>query len=91
MADLQGSPEPISYPALYIFRVVALYDPNLRERVRLIVQSVVGPIPEEALSERASAHGKYRAIHVTCVLESEEQRIAVYEKLREEPAVRLRL
>ena len=91
MADLQQTPEPIEYPSLYIFRVVALYDPTLRERMRLIVQSIVGPIPDDALSERPSAHGKYRAIHVTCLLQSEEQRIAVYEKLREDPAVKLRL
>jgi len=87
MADLTQAPPPISYPALYTFRVVGQHTAGLRERIRVIVQSVVGSLPDDALSERASSGGKYQAIHVSCLLLSEEQRREVYVKLKAEPTV----
>ena len=61
--------------------------PGLREHVRLLIQSVVGVLPDEALTERKSSAGAYLALHVSCLLTSEEQRREVYLKLRADPQV----
>ena len=87
-ADTEAVPVLIEeYPALYTFRVIGRQRPDLREHVRKLIQSVVGVIPDDALTERSSSHGKYHAIHVNCVLASEEQRREVYARLHADETV----
>jgi putative lipoic acid-binding regulatory protein len=85
MADPQ--PPPLEYPALYVFRVIGRRSAHLREDIRRLVQSVVGALPDEALTERESSAGAYLAIHVACLLTSEEQRRDVYAKLKADPQI----
>jgi putative lipoic acid-binding regulatory protein len=85
MPDAQ--PPPLEYPALYVFRLIGRRSPGLREHVRLLIQSVVGVLPDEALTERKSSAGAYLALHVSCLLTSEEQRREVYLKLKADPQV----
>jgi putative lipoic acid-binding regulatory protein len=82
---------PTSYPALYTFRVITRHGPGVRDRVRLMVQSIVGTVPDDAVTERLSGAGNYRALHVTCLLASEDMRRDVYVKLRTDPAVMMTL
>ena len=42
---------------------------------------------DDAVTVRESAKGNYLAVHVTCMLASEEQRKAVYAKLHGDPNV----
>lgn len=77
----------IDYPVLYVFRAIGRNVPDIRDHVRRIVQSVVGLIPDDAVTERPSANGKYTAVHVSCLLGSEEQRREVYAKLKADPQV----
>lgn len=71
----------LEYPTLYTFRAIGRHGAGLRERVRLHVQSIVGPVSDDSISERPSRAGAYLAIHVRCILHSEEQRRAVYSRL----------
>ena len=77
----------LEYPALYVFRAVARRSPTAVARVRRHVEAVVGALPDEAVSEKDSRTGRYQAVHVTCVVRSEEERRAVYERLRADAEV----
>jgi putative lipoic acid-binding regulatory protein len=71
------------YPGPYTFRVVVTDLPHVRLAVREILQGVVNmEVPESAMTERPSANGKYVALHVSCHLESEDQRRTIYETLK---------
>ena len=85
-------PEPLGeYPQLYVFRFVTQRLPDVRTLVRRLVELEVGPLPDEAATERDSSGGKYAAVHVSCVLQSEAQRRAVYVRVRAESWVILGL
>src|SRR4051812_31213498 len=87
MAESDQKPPLLEYPALYTFRVIGKRSPALREHVRLIVQSVLGPVAEDSVTVRPSAQGNYLAVHVTVLLQTEEQRVAVYGKLYGDPMI----
>ena len=81
----------ITYPALYVFRVICRSDPSASERIRNLVQSVIGPIAEDAVTTRPSRGDAYIAVHVTALLTSEEQRQGVYTALKADSGVLLSL
>jgi putative lipoic acid-binding regulatory protein len=82
---------PAEYPALYTFRVITRQGPGVRDRVRLLVQAIAGTVPDDAVTERLSSAGNYRALHVTCLLASEEMRRDVYMRLSADPSVLMTL
>ena len=90
MPESEDAPE-LDYPVAYVFRVVLPRAPDVRARVHRLVESELGPLPEEATTVRESRAGRYVAVHVSCVLQSEEERRAVYQRLRELPQVLLTL
>ncbi len=81
----------LEYPQLYVFRFVAKRVPEARARIKTLVELEVGPLPDDAVTERDSSAGKYAAVHVSCLLQSEAQRRAVYLRVRAEPWVLLGL
>ena len=86
------SNEPLGeYPQLYVFRFVAQRLPDVQGRIKRLVEIEVGPLPDDAVVERESRSGRYAAVHVTCLLQSEEQRRAIYVRVRQEPWVILGL
>lgn len=87
----EQEPPKLEYPLEYMFRVVAKRVPDVGGKVRLVVQAELGVLPDDAVSERDGKGGQYAAIHVTCRLTSEEQRHAVYARLKAEPYVVLML
>jgi len=86
-----AAPPPLTYPTLYTFRVVLQGMPKAAEHVRSLVESVIGALSDESVSERPSRGGNYVAVHVSCLLVSEEQRREVYGKLKTIPGVLLAL
>jgi putative lipoic acid-binding regulatory protein len=90
MADSPQPPE-LEYPLLYVFRVIAKHSPGAREHVRSLVQSELGPLPDEAITARESKEGKFIAVHVSALLTSEDQRRAVYVRLKASSEVVLSL
>ena len=77
----------LQYPLLYVFRVVARKVPDVARRVRQVVEPVVGPLPDDAVTERDSRAGAYAAVHVSCLLQSEAQRRDAYARIKAEPFV----
>jgi putative lipoic acid-binding regulatory protein len=77
----------LDYPALYVFRAVARRAPDASTRVRRHVEAVLGPLPDDAVTEKDSSRGTYLAVHVTCLLQGEAQRQDVYARLRADAAV----
>lgn len=81
----------LEYPLLYTFRIIGTRSATLREHVRTQVQAVVGVIPDDAVTERESAKGNYLAVHVSCLLTSEDQRRGVYARFHGDPRIKLAL
>ena len=81
------SPPPLEYPALFTWRVIGQGGDALKTHARRSVEAVLGPVADDAITERDSRAGNYRAVHVTCLLQSEEQRQDIYSRLRASPLV----
>lgn len=72
----------IEYPAEYVFKIMGLAADDFPEHARRLVARVVADVPAERVTVRASGGGKYVSVTVIAVLQSEEQRVAVYAALK---------
>jgi putative lipoic acid-binding regulatory protein len=82
---------PIEYPVLYTFRFVVKQEADVSGRIRQLVEGVMGALSDESVLVRPGKGGNFVAVHVSCLLVSEEQRRAVYAKVQADPAVVLSL
>jgi putative lipoic acid-binding regulatory protein len=84
-----GGPPPglIDYPAEYVFKIMGLAAEDFPEHALRLVSRVVSEVRAEGVTVRASSGGKYLSVSVTVVLRSEEQRLAVYAVLKDDPRV----
>ncbi len=88
-SDGKGIPASpvLDYPLDYTFKVMGLSADDFAEHARRLVARVVGEIPAERVTVRASAAGKYQSVSVRVRLVSEDQRRAVYQSLHEDRRV----
>ena len=70
-------PVQIDYPTRYVFKAVGPAG-GVRARMLQLIQAVVGPVGDAAVSTRLSGAGKYEAVSVEVTLRSEEERRQVY-------------
>ncbi len=75
----------IDYPCRWIYKVIG----SNRDELRSIVSALLQDIPHDISTSRSSATGKYHCLNVEVSVESDAKRIAIYEALRENPAVRI--
>ena len=83
-------PDPSSgleYPLEYGFTIIGLAGDDFPEHARRLVARFVVDVPAERVRVRPSAGGKYHSVSVAVVLDSEEQRRAVYRALHEDARV----
>ncbi len=80
-------PPRLEYPLEYGFTIIGLAGDDFPEHARRLVARFVADVPAEGVRVRASAGGKYHSVSVAVVLESEEQRRAVYRALPEDARV----
>ncbi len=80
-------PPRLEYPLPYGFTIIGLAGDDFPEHARRLVARFVAEVPAEAVRVRSSAGGKYHSVSVACVLDSEEQRRAVYQALHEDERV----
>lgn len=80
-------PPRLEYPLQYGFTIIGLAGDDFPEHARRLVARFVADVPAESVSVRQSAGGKYHSVSVPCVLESDEQRRAVYQALKDDKRV----
>lgn len=76
-----------TYPTEYTFKIMGLAAEDFPEHARRLVARVVEEVPPERVTVRASGGAKYLSVTVVAVLQSEEQRVAVYAALKADPRV----
>ena len=77
----------LDYPLEYMFKIMGLAGDDFPEHARRLVERVGVPAPAERVTVRASSQGKYHSVSVVALLESEEQRRAVYQALHDDERV----
>ena len=80
-------PPRLAYPLEYGFTIIGLAGDDFAEHARRLVARFVNDVPAEGVRVRASSGGKYHSVSVAVVLDSEEQRRAVYRALHEDARV----
>lgn len=81
---VQQRPE-ITYPTPWSYTVVGAGEAILMSHIEAALE---GAEHRKTVS-RKSASGKYTSIEVTLVVQDEEQRLVVFRKLQDHPAVRV--
>ena len=86
--ELQGEYAlKLDYPLEYTFKIIGLAGDDFAEHARRLVERMVGDAPPERVCVRQSARGKYHSVSVVALLQSEDQRRAVYEALHADERV----
>ena len=75
----------IRYPTTWGYRIVGLSE----EDIRALVAEIVGEAEHELLVGNESSGGKYVSMNLRLLVESEAERLRVYEQLQGNDAVRL--
>ena len=75
----------LTYPCPWIYKVVGA-DPDA---LRQAIAAVVGPRPHTVTPSRTSARGKYHSLNLALEVRDEAERLALYDGLRRQPAVRI--
>jgi putative lipoic acid-binding regulatory protein len=74
----------IQYPAEWGYRIVCTSE----EAVRAHLREVLGEIEHELVEGNASSGGTYKSLHLTLIVEDEQHRLHIYEKLSGHDAIR---
>ena len=77
----------LEYPLDYGFTIIGFASDDFPEHARRLVARHVADVPAECVRVRSSSGGKYHSVTVSVVLESEEQRRAVYRALQADERV----
>jgi putative lipoic acid-binding regulatory protein len=77
----------LEYPLSYGFTIIGLAADDFAEHARRLVARHVSDVSADRVTVRSSAGGKYHSVSVSVLLESEEQRRAIYQALREDARV----
>jgi putative lipoic acid-binding regulatory protein len=82
-----GAAGPFEYPQRYPFKVIGPAAGDFAAHAQALVERAAGAAAVEPPSVRASGGGRYLSITVVVVLDSEPQRLAVYQALRADARV----
>jgi putative lipoic acid-binding regulatory protein len=83
-----AQPPLISYPTVYVFKVMGRPDDDFEGFVRALFSTQLGfTLGPGALSRQASSRGTYVSLTVSVTLTSEDHRRAVYQRLSNEPRI----
>lgn len=85
MAEL---PPLISYPTDYEYKVIGRADADFEGFVRGLVGSALKrPIDDHQVEVKPSSGGKFASVRIKVRLENEDQRVAVYTALSNQPRI----
>ena len=82
-----GKPEKpeIEYPCEWVYKVIGVDTETLKE----VIITACAPAPVKISHSHSSSKGKYHSLNATLVVESEEQRLQIYELLKNHAAVKV--
>ncbi len=87
MSD-EGAPPLVSYPCDYEYKVIGHGAPDFVGFVKGRVEGALGvSLRDDQVTVVPSAAGKYLSVRVVVHLEREEQRVAVYHALSNQPRI----
>jgi len=84
MQSLDGRKPEITYPCSWTYKVIGLDEASLR----LAVAEVVGDCVHTLTAGNESAGGKYVSLALDAQVEDEAQRLEIFKRLAQHPAVR---
>ncbi len=87
MSD-DGRPPLVAYPCDYEYKVIGYAGNDFEAFVQARIEGALGqPLRPEQVTVVPSAAGKYLSVRVVVHLESEDQRVAVYHALSNQPRI----
>lgn len=75
----------IDYPCRWVYKVIGEDREELRRAITVLLQD----LDHSIAFSNSSSGGKYHSFNVEVTVECEEKRLAVYEALKAEPAVKI--
>jgi putative lipoic acid-binding regulatory protein len=84
LTDLNDFEVEIEYPCAWAYTVIGVD----RARMEQVVAELMGDTAYTLEYSQASRTGKYCALHLELIVETEEHRIGVFHALRGHPAIR---
>lgn len=87
LVTLGNQPEKpeIEYPCDWVYKVIG-EDPEVMKE---LIITACAPAEVEIAHSHTSSKGKYHSLNASLVLEDEEQRLQIYELLKNHPAVKV--
>lgn len=88
-AEELGEKKPlVEYPSVYTFKAMGRQAPDFTEYVLALFQRLLKKeLGREVIREQPSSGGRYVSLSVSVLLESEEQRLSIYEALHRDERV----
>jgi uncharacterized protein len=81
--DLNSSKPIIIYPCRWTYAVMGLSEESMRAEI----SAVIGRLEHDIRFSKRS--GKFCSLHVKVVVESEEHRNQLFQKMRSQPSIRM--
>ena len=75
----------IDYPCRWVYKVIG----SDHDELCAIISALLQDMPHKVSHSRSSAAGRYHCLNLEVTVESDAKRIAIYEALRDNPAVRI--
>ncbi len=76
-------PEGITFPAEYPIKVIARSAAGLKDQTDAVFAGFYGPVPEQQISLKPSAEGRFVSLTYTVRAESEDQLKALFLALKQ--------
>ena len=83
--DLNSSRPIVIYPCRWNYTLIGRAEADLRQ----CIADVVGAVEHEIAFSKLSDKGNYCSLHVKVLVETEAQRNDIFQRLKQQPSVRM--
>lgn len=84
-AGNQPEKPEIEYPCNWVYKVIG----EDQEEMKNLIVTACAPAEVQITHSHTSSKGKYHSLNASLVVESEEQRLQIYDLLKNHPAVKV--
>ena len=88
-SDIDQEPPRIEFPCDYPIKVMGIASEVFQAEVMEVIHRHASPVPEDRITERASARGTYVSITVVIEATGEDQLQAIFQELMNRDSVKL--